>query len=319
MLPQLARDGDWRMTSDRLAIGIGFFIIGLLKKTILADPLAGVVASGFADPSHLAFFPAWQAACSYSLQLYFDFSGYTDMAIGLAWMFGLRFPDNFDQPYRATSVIDYWQRWHMSLTRFLMTNVHAPVTMAVLRWRREHGLPIGNAAQKTVAGFACMIAGPVLLTMALIALWHGAAWTFLVFGALHSVFLLINHLWRLHRLPALPRVASIGLTYLCVLVASVVFRAADLPSAGSLLAGMAGGHGFGIACPDLRDILDVAWLAGLYAIVWTAPTTRQVMQHPAATRPGWRPTPLWAVVMGCCASAGLLFAGGTGEFLYFRF
>jgi alginate O-acetyltransferase complex protein AlgI len=101
----------------------------LLKKTALADPLAAVVARGFADPSSLTLLPAWQAACSYSLQLYFDFSGYTDMAIGLAWMFGLRFPDNFNQPYRATSVIDYWQRWHMSLTRFLMTNVHAPVTM----------------------------------------------------------------------------------------------------------------------------------------------------------------------------------------------
>jgi alginate O-acetyltransferase complex protein AlgI len=319
MLPQLARDGDWRMTSDRLAIGIGFFIIGLLKKTILADPLAGVVASGFADPSHLTFFSAWQAACSYSLQLYFDFSGYTDMAIGLAWMFGLRFPDNFDQPYRATSVIDYWRRWHMSLTRFLMMNVHAPLTMAVLRWRRGHGLSVGNAAQKTVTGFAGMIAGPVVLTMALISLWHGAAWTFLLFGAVHTVFLLVNHLWRLHRLPALPPVSGMALTYFCILVASVVFRASDLSNAGSLLAGMAGWHGLETASLNRHAFMEIVWLAGLYAIVWAAPTTRQIMQGEPASRLAWRPTWPWAVVMGCCASLGLLVAGGTGEFLYFRF
>ncbi|PPQ36020.1 MBOAT family O-acyltransferase [Rhodopila globiformis] len=319
MLPQLSRDRDWRLGSDQLAVGFGFFVIGLLKKTALADPLAGVVASGFADPSGLTFFPAWQAACSYSLQLYFDFSGYTDMAIGLAWMFGLRFPDNFDQPYRAASVIDYWQRWHMSLTRFLMTHVHTPLTLAVLRWRRAHGLPIGNAAQTTVTGFAAMIAGPVLMTMTAISLWHGAAWTFLLFGLLHAVFLLVNHLWRLHRLPALPRIAAIALTYLCVLVASVVFRAGDVSSAGALLAGMAGWHGVAITFDDPRAVLDIAWLAGLYAIVWAAPTTRQVMQGPAPARLAWRPTPVWAVAMGCGATFGLLLAGGTGEFLYFRF
>jgi alginate O-acetyltransferase complex protein AlgI len=319
MLPQFTRNQPWNVSSDHLAIGFGFFVIGLLKKTALADPLAGVVASGFADPSGLTFFPAWQAACSYSLQLYFDFSGYTDMAIGLAWMFGLRFPDNFDQPYRATSVIDYWQRWHMSLTRLLMTHVHAPLTMAVLRWRRDHGLPIGNAAQKIVTGFAVMIAGPALLTMTLISLWHGAAWTFLLFGAVHTTFLLVNHLWRLHQLPTPPRVPAIALTYLCVLVASVIFRASDVSSAGSLLAGMAGWHGFEIAFGDPRAVLDVAWLAGLYAIVWAAPTTRQVMLGQPSARLTWRPTRTWAVAMGCCATFGLLLAGGTGEFLYFRF
>jgi D-alanyl-lipoteichoic acid acyltransferase DltB (MBOAT superfamily) len=268
-----------------------------------------VVASGFGAPGGLTFFPAWQAACSYSLQLYFDFSGYSDMAIGLAWMFGLRFPENFDRPYRAASVIEYWQRWHMSLTRFLMATVHAPLTMAVLRWRRDHGLPIGRAAQGTVAGFASMIGGPVLVTMMLISLWHGAAWTFVVFGALHTVFLLVNHLWRLRRLPALPRVGGVALTYGCVLVASVVFRAGSLTDAGSVLAGMAGWHGLGWAPVDVRTVVDVVWLAGLYAIVWGLPVQRLA----------WRPTRGWAVAMGFGATVGLLAAGGSGEFLYFRF
>jgi len=319
MVPQFARPGGWRLITGNLATGLGFFVIGLLKKTVLADPLAAVVAGGFAGAADLTVFPAWQAACSYSLQLYFDFSGYSDMAIGLAWMFGLRFPDNFDQPYRATSVIAYWQRWHMSLTRFLMAHVHTPLTMAVLRWRRDHALPVGYAGQRRVAGFACMIGMPVLATMALVALWHGATWTFLAFGALHTVFLLVNHLWRLHRLPALPRTASVALTYLCVLLASVFFRATTLSGAGSVLAGMAGLHGFEVTSPGIHTAGRICWLAGLYAIVWAAPTTRQVMQGEATAWLSWRPTPHWAVVMGCAATVGLLAAGGTGEFLYFRF
>jgi alginate O-acetyltransferase complex protein AlgI len=189
----------------------------------------------------------------------------------------------------------------------------------VLRWRRGHGPSVGNAAQKTVTGFAGMIAGPVVLTMALISLWHGAAWTFLLFGALHTVFLLVNHLWRLHRLPALPPVSGMALTYFCILVASVVFRASDLSNAGSLLAGMAGWYGLETASLNRHAFMEIVWLAGLYAIVWAAPTTRQIMQGEPASRLAWRPTWPWAVVMGCCASLGLLVAGGTGEFLYFRF
>ncbi len=319
MLPQYGGGRRWRFDAEDLAAGLGFFIIGLLKKTVLADLLANVVARGFGAPDHLTLFPAWQAACSYSLQLYFDFSGYSDMAVGLALMFGLRFPDNFDQPYRASSVIEYWQRWHMSLTRFLMTQVHAPLTLSVLRWRRNHALPIGAAAQQTAAGFAWMIALPIGATMALVALWHGAAWTFLVFGALHTAFLLVNHLWRLHRMPAVPRPFGIGLTYLCVLAASVVFRADSLSGAGSVLAGMAGWHGVALASEGIRLAGDVCSLAMLYAIVWGAPTTRQIMQGGPPRRLAWRPSPRWAVAMGCAATIGLLAAGGTGEFLYFRF
>ncbi|MDR3530961.1 MAG: MBOAT family O-acyltransferase [Rhodopila sp.] len=319
MLPQFARNGGWRLTGDNLSAGIGFFLIGLLKKTLLADTISGVVAAGFADPVSLTFFPAWQAATAYSLQLYFDFSGYTDMAIGLAWMVGLRFPDNFDQPYRARSVIAYWQRWHMSLTRFLMSNVHAPLTLAVLRWRKGSGLTIDERAQRTVAGFLSMIGAPVVATMALVSVWHGATLPFLLFGLLHAAFLLVNHAWRLSRMVALPTAASVALTYLCVLIASVLFRATTVPAAEAMLAGMAGLHGIGAIWPDIHAIADGLWLLGLYAIVWCAPTTRQLMQGEPTARFAWRPSPPWAVVMGCAATLGLLAAGGTGEFLYFRF
>jgi D-alanyl-lipoteichoic acid acyltransferase DltB (MBOAT superfamily) len=339
MLPQFARTEGWILSADNLAVGSGIFLIGLLKKTLLADPLSTLVEPGFADPAVLTLFPAWAAAAAYSLQLYFDFSGYTDMAIGLAWMVGLRFPDNFAQPYRSNSVIAYWQRWHMSLTRFVMTNVHAPLTMAVLRWRRSHGRKINAAAQATVGGFFTMIGAPIVATMVLIALWHGATVPFLMFGLLHAAFLLVNHAWRLARAPVLPPLAGVGLTYLCVLVGSVLFRATTVAGAGSMLAGMIGLHGLGAIDADIHGAEDGIWLLALYAIVWFAPTTRQLMlaepgdrsgmlaeprprtwmlpgSHPGS---GWRPSPGWAIAMGCAATLGLLAAGGTGEFLYFRF
>ena len=317
---QFARRGGWRLTADNLAVGFGFFLIGLLKKTLLASHLPDLVANGFADPAALSMLPAWEVACAYSLQLYFDFSGYSDMAIGLAWMFGLRFPDNFDRPYRATSVIAYWQCWHMSLTRFLMTNVHAPLTLAVLRWRRGHGLPIGQMAQRTPSGFLTMIALPVMVTMALVSLWHGTALTFLAFGALHILFLLINHLWRLYRTPPIPKLVSIALTYLSVLVASVFFCAPDLTAATTMLGGMVGLHGATLPIqPDLHTIVDVAWILALYGIVWFAPSTRQLMQGDGAGALVWKPTSHWAVAMGCAAMLGLLATGGSAEFVYFRF
>jgi alginate O-acetyltransferase complex protein AlgI len=318
-LGQFARTGGWRLTTGNLATGSGFFVLGLLKKTLLADPLSTVVGPGFADSADLTLFPAWQAATAYSLQLYFDFSGYTDMAIGVAWMFGLRFPDNFDQPYRATSVIAYWQRWHMSLTRFLMTTVHAPLTLAILRWRKAHARPIDARAQATFAGFVTMIALPIVVAMVLISLWHGATLPFLLFGLLHSVFLLVNHAWRVNRGRALPPVVSVALTYLCVLTGSVLFRSTTVGQAGSMLAGMVGLHGMGAFQPDIHVPAAVLWLLVLYAIVWFAPTTRQWMLAEPTARFAWRRSPQWAVVMGCAATLGLLAAGGTGEFLYFRF
>ena len=241
------------------------------------------------------------------------------MAIGLAWLFGFRFPDNFEQPYRAQSVTAYWQRWHMSLTRFLMTTVHAPMTLAILRWRKAHGLPIDARSQATVAGFLTMIGAPIAVTMVLISLWHGATLPFLLFGLLHVAFLLVNHAWRVKRGSVLPPWASVALTYLCVLVGSVLFRSTTVGQAGSMLAGMAGLHGAGDLQPDIHVPAQVLWLVALYAIVWLAPTTRQWVLGGTGARFAWNGSPQWAVVMGCAATLGLLAAGGTGEFLYFRF
>jgi alginate O-acetyltransferase complex protein AlgI len=331
MLSQFAKPSGWRLTAGNLSVGSGFFLVGLLKKSLLADPLATVVAAGFSNPEHLTLFRAWQSAMAYSLQLYFDFSGYTDMAIGLAWMVGLRFPDNFEQPYRAASVIAYWQRWHLSLTRFLMATIHAPLTLTILRWRRQHGYRIDAAAQRTTAGFVAMIGAPVAATMGLVSLWHGDTMPFLLFGLLHIVFLCVNHAWRLNRWPLPPPPVCVALTYLCVLLAAVFFRASTVAAAVSIVAGMVGLHGTGLLGPelhgwgaiadppDIHTIVDILWLAALYGIVWFAPTTRQWLLANPDSAITWRPSPRWAVVLGCAATLGVLAGGGSGEFLYFQF
>ena len=347
LMPQFAAAGTWRVSARNIAIGASIFTIGLLKKTLLADPLAPVVAAGFGHAQGLAMLGAWRAACGYSLQLYFDFSGYSDMAIGLARMFNLRFPLNFDSPYKAASVIEYWQRWHMTLTRYLTLYLFNPLALRAARARAGRGRAVGRAGQATAGGFAAMVAIPIGITMTLAGIWHGSGLTFVVFGALHAAYLIANHAWRVFgprqgarggapgRVQGrATRVGWIALTYLAVLVGAVVFRAPSLGVAGQMLGGMAGLHGVGIpaglsARGLLRGARTVGWFAALYAIVWGAPNTQQIMRavgpalDPVRAGPWpwlvWRPSLPWALAIGGAAALGLLSLGGTSEFLYFRF
>ena len=208
-------------------MGLGIFILGMLKKGVIADPTGAGIAAAFAAPVALTVVPAWHAALSYSMQLYFDFSGYSDMAIGLGLMFNLRLPLNFNSPYKAAGIIAYWQRWHMTLTRTITLLLYNPIAMWVARRRRTRG---------GIGGFASLVAMPTFVTMALAGIWHGAGMQFLVFGLLHAAYLSINHAWRMWRpvKPAGPawHAASVLLTYLCVLAASVFFRAASVGAGG---------------------------------------------------------------------------------------
>jgi D-alanyl-lipoteichoic acid acyltransferase DltB (MBOAT superfamily) len=177
-----------------------------------------------------------------------------------------------------------------------------------------------------------MLALPLLATMALAGIWHGSGWSFLLFGLLHGLFLSVNHAWRL-RYPGRRSttvtavVGRVALTYLCVLVGAVVFRAPSVTASLSMLAAMTGWHGVVLSAPDPRSlyhaVLDLLWLGALFAIVWCAPNTQQIMDA-VATRSGsarlrWRQSTPWAVAFGCAATLGLLSIGGTGEFVYFRF
>ncbi len=337
MIPQFGDQGTYRFSGANLAIGLTIFGIGLVKKVVFADPLAADVGMNFMHTETDGLTTAWYAVVGYSLQLYFDFSGYSDMAIGLARMFNIRFPLNFNSPYKATTMIDYWQRFHMTLTRFITMYIFSPIALNVTRWRDRHGYDNSRRASSKPGGFVCLVAGPTLITMGLAGIWHGAGTQYLVFGLLHGLYITSNHAARIF-FPApkkpLPRGAVVSMVlhaakvlsvYVAALVAFAFFRAASTGSALHLLAGMAGLHGFGDALP--RAVL--LQLALLLAIVWAAPNTQQIMTRyePALGRaianPNlrliWTPSPKWALVAGAVAAAGVLALGGTTEFLYFQF
>ena len=291
IMPQWRADPRGPALWENLSRGLVLFTIGFAKKTALADTLAGIADPLFtqaaAGPISLA--EAWMAAVSFSLQIYFDFSGYSDMAIGLGLMFGLRLPLNFDAPFRATSIRDLWRRWHMTLSRFLRDYVYIPLG----------GNRHGAAAQ----------ARNVILTMLLGGLWHGAAWTYVIWGGLQGVALALNgaaarRAWRL------PAALGWLLTVGFFVASFAIFRAADLPTAWRLVTGMAGTQGIGAV--HVKDGWALV-VGGLAAVL--GPTSQAVALgrlRPAA----------WLAVPAGMALAGLvLMAGGRlpAEFIYFQF
>ncbi len=335
MMPQFAAPATFRLSSENIAVGLAIFSIGLVKKALFADQLSGIAVAGFAHPDQLALFPAWEAALGYSLQLYFDFSGYSDMAIGVARLFNVRFPVNFNSPYKAQSVIEYWQRWHMTLTRYLTRYLYNPVSLRIARSRMARGLPMGRKVG--AGGFAATVLVPTSLTMTLAGVWHGSGLTFLVFGLLHAIYLCVNHAWRVFR-PARWKSAPgrlavcrrVLLTYLCVLAGAVVFRSHSLAAAWTMLSEMVGLHGFALSRLSPERTLTVGrdWgtIVLLGAVALGAPNTQQIMRDyaPVLERVSgggraWCPSLGWAMALGCVGALGLLAIGSSGEFLYFQF
>lgn len=190
MMPQFAAPDRVRLAGEDIRAGLAIFVIGLAKKALLADRIASVAIAGYAHPAALGAAGAWAAALAYSLQLYFDFSGYSDMAIGAARLFGIRLPANFASPYKAESVIEYWQRWHITLTRYLNQYLYTPMALAAGRFCARRGWRRGG--RPGVAVFTLRLAAPIGLTMALAGVWHGSGLTFLAFGLLHAVYLVLT-------------------------------------------------------------------------------------------------------------------------------
>ena len=334
IMPQFGNPRTYRLSPKNLSIGLSIFFIGLLKKAVCADPLSEWVVDGYAHTGGTGLLPAWNLALCYSLQLYFDFSGYSDMAIGLARMMNVRFPKNFDSPYKAQNVIEYWQRWHVTLTKFLTSYLYTPIALGAMRWRIARRLGVNRAAQQTVAGFATMIALPLLITITLAGVWHGSGLTFIVFGLLHGLYLCVNHATRVfYPGPRSTRMHAVILrclaTYLSVLVASVFFRAPSVGGALDVLGGMTGSHGLHGTAGSEPGLLHVVFLVSLYAIVWLFPNTQQIMRryHPVLEDVDppylfgltWRLNRRSSLAIGLAAAAGILMLGGTTEFLYFQF
>jgi len=282
------RDG----VHERLSKGLVLFLIGLAKKTIIADRLAMFVDPIYARAeagAALAMSDAWLAAGGFGLQIYFDFSGYSDMAIGLALLFGLTLPENFNAPYRATSIREFWRRWHMTLSRFLRDYVYVPLG----------GSRLGPARQATA----------LMGTMLLGGLWHGAGWTFVCWGGLHGLALAANHVWRRLGI-ALPVPVGWLLTMAFVFFTWILFRAETFGAAARIveaLSGPAGGPGLAVKHQVLLGIAAAIALLGM---------TGKKLVHDHL-----RPYP----VLGAGLAVGLaylaLHVGGKGaqEFIYFQF
>jgi D-alanyl-lipoteichoic acid acyltransferase DltB (MBOAT superfamily) len=353
ILPQYAKKKTYKLSYEHMAVGLTIFFIGLFKKAVLADgimvyatPFFNAVEQGVA----LTFFEAWVGALAYTFQLYFDFSGYSDMAIGLARMFGIRLPLNFYSPYKAINIIDFWRRWHITLTRFLRNYLY---------------IPLGGNRKGNSRRYLNM-----MITMLLGGLWHGAGWTFVVWGGLHGIYLTINHGWHnirralghdLNQSSWWGRGLSYIITFLAVVVSWVFFRSESFVGAKSILWSMAGMNGislpkslagrigvqetwlldWGISFTGmfsngivLEPNVGIYWLVFLFVVAIAAPNTHQFMLHfkPAfeiyhdkgiqITRGvslKYSISVFWAVVFSMLSMYSIVNISTASEFLYFNF
>ena len=249
MMPQFAA-ATCRFDKENFAVGLTLLFFGLFKKAVLADNIAPLITPIYqhsAAGGQTPFLLAWMAAVGFTLQIYFDFSGYTDMALGLGRFFGIKLPPNFNSPLKASSIIDFWLRWHMTLTRFLTAYLYNPMVLALTRRRAAKGLPGFGGRNPSLSAFVSLLAVPLLTTMFISGLWHGAGYGFIIFGLMHGVYFVINHGWRVyvgHRWrnrEAYTRVMKpVGwaLTFVAATMAMIFFRATSVRSAVDLVKGV---------------------------------------------------------------------------------
>jgi alginate O-acetyltransferase complex protein AlgI len=320
MMPQFANPAIYRFDGANFTAGLAIFCIGLLKKVVLADGISPYADAIF-KPVDAGMTPelgeAWLGALAYTFQLYFDFSGYSDMAIGLSWMFNIRLPFNFDSPYRATSISDFWRRWHISLSNFLRDYLY---------------ITLGGNRKGPVRRYANLA-----ITMLLGGLWHGASWSFVLWGGLHGAYLMINHGFRAlcgRRVCAsldgsrVFSVVSWFVTMLAVIVAWVFFRSETFTGSLRMLQGMAGVNGVDAVQPllwnaGLRGSTGMVWCAALAAIAFLAPNSNRIGEALlAAVR---LRTNVRAVVFGFALCTGLFLVllntarDSVSPFIYFNF
>lgn len=352
MLSQFSKKSTYSFSHDKIAIGLSIFIIGLFKKVVIADNIALYSTPVFAaaqDGVVLSFLEAWGGALSYTFQLYFDFSGYSDMAVGLAYLFGIRLALNFFSPYKAVNIIEFWRFWHITLSRFLRDYLYIP-----LGGNRK------GAARRYIN---------LMITMLLGGLWHGAGWSFVIWGGLHGFYLIVNLLWRklwfflrgeANHSNVFVIFLSRSITLTFVVVAWVFFRAESLPAAQSIIEGMAGFNGiilpqnyqnlfnhlfsFGdvLNSAGIRFEKDIPYFSGighvmilvlLLLIVWFTPNTYQIFSryspiidstniessNNSIIKLYWRPNIFLALLMLVLFFITFFHMDLTSEFLYFQF
>jgi alginate O-acetyltransferase complex protein AlgI len=345
IVPQLMNRRFGRLVVRNVMVGLTILAMGLFKKAVIADTLSGYSDELFksANVHSFSMLTGWVAAITYTFQLYFDFSGYSDMAIGLGRMFGIKLPLNFHSPLRAPNIIEYWRRWHMTLQRFIVSYIFQPMSLPLNRM----------AANRRLKGWPLFLVGigvPTFITFVIVGIWHGAGWTFVLFGVTHATYLCINEAWRefgkqrRKKLKKLGKVAwepgvvgmvaSHLITLTAVIFANVLFRAPSLKSAGHIWSGMTG---LGNTAPAAVSNIDIGLLAALAlstAIVFLAPNTQQIMRRfdPAynwkdwkdVAKPPldwtWKPSTAGLIFVGLTLFLGVIFIQrGQAVFLYFNF
>lgn len=324
VMPQFRRPSTFKPSAEMMSLGIGIFTIGLAKKVLIADGFVTTVHDVFGSHTAPLLYDAWMGALAYTLQLYFDFSGYSDMAIGLSLLIGVYLPINFNSPYKSINIIDFWRRWHMTLSQFLRDYLY---------------IPLGGNRRGTARRYLNLY-----LTMLLGGLWHGAGWTFVIWGGLHGIYLIINHGWQKivsDTAPPLWRKLIYGtVTLLCVIVGWVFFRAPDLAKALSMLSGLVGGHGV-ILDGEFSSVgidRDMQWKIPLaFMIVFLLPNSQEIMgltkldlsasskndptqsDRRAPIRWRWHAASWSGALTGLVFFACLLKLREVSEFIYYQF
>jgi len=349
MLPQFANNSLYKLRASHLAVGITIFMLGLFKKVVFADSVAVYATPVFEAAENgvlLTLFESWAGALAYSLQLYFDFSGYSDMAIGIARMFGVVLPINFYSPYKAKNIIDFWRRWHITLSGFLRDYLYIPLG----------GSRKGKVRRST----------NLMITMLLGGLWHGAGWTFIIWGGMHGFYLAINHAWIAisktifgsnNTQGIISLFCSRLLTFVAVVIAWVMFRAQTIDGALNMYSSMFGFNGISLPISfesafsvfsEPLAALGITYLGMFYngvfgdifsgiqliflllLIVWFTPNTLDWLrnENPALgltkfistpNKFSWKPNTFFTVIMTIIAVIAIMFVQKESEFLYFQF
>jgi len=314
----------------RVTIGLTMFAMGLFKKVVLADsiaPFADSVFGGAATGLTLDTATAWIGSLCYTLQLYFDFSGYSDMAIGIATIFAIKLPLNFDSPFKATNISDFWRRWHMTMTRFFTAYVYSGLAMNGMR--RGMAMRLGR-----VGRFMLVAALPSIITFLVAGVWHGSGWTYVIYGVMHGLAIATFLGWREFAGFKLPSPVAWLITMVTVVCGLVMFRAPDVSTALTML-----GHMWGIAGDaaqataiklDSAQALSMIVIMG--AVTLLMPNTQQILHHEwpvidskpeeaanAAGLVAWRPTFGTAFVTACIFTAAITSIGSSSGFLYYKF
>ena len=291
MMPQFSDQGNFSLQKEKIALGISTFAVGLAKKVLLADTLGGYVATFYnslLQGNLPSFWVSWIGSLGYTFQLYFDFSGYSDMAVGLALLFGIWLPYNFNSPFKATSIIAFWQRWHITLTKYVGEYLYTPITLKFTRMAHDK-----NPVFQTI--FSLFI--PTVIIFLILGIWHGSNWTYVVFGGMHGLYIVINHLWRkIFPLPNkkskaaqkyqnIKRISGWALTFLAVNISFVMFRADNVSTAIEIYKGMLGFNGFYLGMfnewfPVLK--LEIFVLAISFIIVIFAPNSIEIVEYSLA-------------------------------------